>query len=825
MNESSLTTLEFDRVITLIAFEAKSAPGKAAIARRRPLRTLDECERAQADLGEMVRYFHSEGLLPLAGLDDIAPLFARETVLDIEEAWHVVRAVRASQAMREALLRTDGYARLSAIAEGIPNLDALLTKTNKYFTGEGKLREEASAELRSIRNRVLQKRAAIQKTLNEVMNRNAGAVQEPLIVMRGDRYCIPIRSDHRNAVTGILHERSGSGASFFIEPMAAIELNNDLADLLIQEREEIARITRLVSQMLFDEQSEIIAAVHVAGELDAIQACAVFHDAVRASRPAFSNQRELHIVDGRHPLLDERLAAARQDAFGEAPSDRKVVPITIELNAVAASSLPVAEIEQRKTSHTSKQQPATSNSTPRGTNSNDHALPQALIISGPNAGGKTVALKTAGLLVAMGMSGLPVAAAEGTVLPCVDALHVLIGDDQSVLEHLSTFSAYLTRLARILERATPKSLVLLDELGSGTDPEEGAAIAASVIEHLLEAGALVVVTTHLSALKSFAVNDPRIVNASMEFDSATLKPTYRIITGIPGRSRAIEVAKIIGLPDSIIAAARERLGERYGETDHLLATLQKKMAEIVGQQDDLSRARAEVEGERRTMQEKSAALEKERLRLGTTYRQELERLRDDVTRQLANEIKNMRDMDRTARASLNAGEIVRVVTTPVDRAMEFLPAEQREIHVGEKAEHRKFKIVGEVVSIDGGKAVIRVNGRKMTVELRDLVPKGGPDPRSSKLKPLSSTPGDDIAPVSAELNLIGQRVDDALDESDKFLDRALLEGKQAVRIIHGFGTGTLRKAIREHLRKHPAVKSWRPGGENEGGDGATVVSL
>jgi len=809
MHESSLTTLEFDRVITLIALEAKSAPGKAAIARRRPFRTLDECERAQADLSEMVRYFHSEGLLPLAGLDDIAPLFARETVLDIEEAWHVVRAVRASQAMREALLRTDGYARLSAMAEGIPNLDALLTKTNKYFTREGKLREEASAELRSIRNRVHQKRTAIQKTLNEIMNRNAGAVQEPLIVMRGDRYCIPVRSDHRNAVTGILHERSGSGASFFIEPMAAIELNNDLADLLIQEREEIARITRLVSQMLFDEQSEIIAAVHVAGELDAIQACAVFHDAVRASRPSFSNERVLHIIEGRHPLLDERLAAARQDAFGEAPSDRKVVPITIELGRRAAES------------------PSRQESAPLGDSKTGRreASVTALVISGPNAGGKTVALKTAGLLVAMGMSGLPVAAAEGTVIPCADALHVLIGDDQSVLEHLSTFSAYLTRLARILERATPKSLVLLDELGSGTDPEEGAAIAASVIEHLLEAGALVVVTTHLSALKSFAVNDPRIVNASMEFDSATLKPSYRIIAGIPGRSRAIEMAKIIGLPDSIIAAARERLGERYGETDHLLATLQKKMAEIVAQQDDLSLVRAEVEGERRTMQEKSAALEKERLRLGTTYREELERLRDDVTRQLTNEIKNIRNMDRAARASLNAGEIMRVVTTPVERAMEFIPAEQREIRTGEKAEHRKFKIVGDVVSIDGGKAVLNVNGRKMTVELRDLVPKGGPDLRSLKLKPQSTIRGDDIAPVSAELNLIGQRVDEALDESDKFLDRALLEGKQAVRIIHGFGTGTLRKAIREHLRKHPAVKSWRPGGENEGGDGATVVQL
>ena len=786
-----LHVLEFDRVLALVSMEAKSAPGKDAVARRRPLAALEACENAQGNLAEMVRFYHAEGLLPLAGLDDLGPLFNRETVLDLEESWLVVRAARATQAMREALLRSDGYMRLAAIAGTIPDLGDLLTRTNKYFTRDGKLREEASAELRAIRSKVHAKRNSIQKTLTDVMNRSAEAIQEPLIVMRGDRYCIPVRSDHRNAVPGILHERSGSGASFFIEPMAAIELNNDLADLLIQEREEIARITRFVSQTLFEKRDEILGAIDVAGELDALQACAIFHDTIRGTRPAFSSRRELHILDGRHPLLDERLADARQEAFGEEPGDRSIVPLTIAL-----------DVER-----------------------------SAFVVSGPNAGGKTVALKTAGLLVAMGMSGLPVPAAEGTILPVVDALHVLIGDDQSVLEHLSTFSAYLVRLKSILARATAKSLVLLDELGSGTDPEEGAALAAAVIEHLLSIGALVIVTTHLSALKSFAVNDTHIVNASMEFDSATALPTYRMITGIPGRSRAIEVAKMIGLPDAIIASAKGRLGERYGETDHLLATLQTKMAEVVTQQDELAGARKELESERRAMQEKAAALEKERLRLGTSYREELERLRDDVSRQLTNEIKNLRESDRVARASVNAAEVLRTVTRPVEKAMEFIPAEQRDIRVGEKAEHRKFKVVGEVVSVDGKKVVINVSGRKMTVDLKDLVPKGGPSPGASR-HPLPASGargvggGSDITPaIAAELNLIGQRVDDALDESDKFLDRALLEGKAAVRIIHGFGTGTLRKAIREHLRKHPAVKSWRPGADNEGGDGATIAVL
>ena len=787
MSPFPLQQLELDGVLTLIAMEAKSTLGKANVSRRRPLRTLAECEAAQADLAEMVRFFLREGLLPLAGLTEVAPLLDRDSILDIDESWIVVRCVRATQAIRETFLRTDTFPRLAVHAHAIPDLGELVSKLNKYFTQDGKLREEASPELRAIRQRMQGKRTAIQRVLNDVMNRSADAIQEPLIVMRGDRYCIPVRADHRNAVTGILHERSGSGASFFIEPMQAIELNNDLADLLIQEREEIARITRFISAAIADEAHPIRDAAHVAGEFDALQACAQFHQTVGASRPLFNDDHVLELIDGRHPLLDERLGPARAEAFGEEASDRKVMPISVTLDR-------------------------------NGT---------ALVISGPNAGGKTVALKTTGLLVAMAMSGLPVPAADGTVIPIIDDFHVLIGDDQSVLEHLSTFSAYLVRLRRVLENATDRSLVLLDELGSGTDPEEGSAIATAVIEHLLETGALMIVTTHLSALKSFAVNDSRIVNASMEFDAATAQPTYRMISGIPGRSRAIDVAQIMGLPSSIIDRARQHLGDRYGETDTLIAELQKKMSEVLFARDEAAALRGALQADRDGLAAERARLEKERGRLGSSFREELDRLRDDVQRQVAAELKNLRESDRSARA--NAAEIVKTLTKPVDQAIAFLPAEQRELRVGEKTEHRSFKVTGTIVSINGKKAVLNVNGRKMTVDVKDLVPResgvgsGETKKQGTRLRPPASE--SELAEVSAELNLIGQRVDDAIEESDRFLDRSLLEGKQAVRIIHGFGTGALRKALREHLRKHPGVKSWRPGGDNEGGDGATIAVL
>jgi DNA mismatch repair protein MutS2 len=789
-----LAAIEFDRVLDLIALEAKSDLGQAAVRARRPRATRRECELAHFELAEMVRFYLREGLMPLAGLADPAPLLGGESVLELPESWQIIRSVRAANAIRETFLRSDAYPRLREIASTIPELRDLLSHAARYFTVDGKLREEASAELRSIRSRSHAKRQAIQKNLSDLMSRHADAIQEPLITIRGDRYCIPVRSDHRTSVPGILHERSGSGASFFIEPLGVVELNNDLAELLQQEREEIARITRFISQQIIAVASEILESSRVAGELDAVQACALFFDRSGSVTPTFSEDRELRLLDGRHPLLDERMASARAYAFGESEGEKSVVPTTISL---------------------------------------DSASP-ALVISGPNAGGKTVALKTVGLLVAMGLSGLPVPAREGTRLPVVDDIHVLIGDDQSVLEHLSTFSAYLTRLKRVLQRVTPKSLVLLDELGSGTDPEEGAALAASVIEHLLESGCLTMVTTHLSALKTFAVDDGRIINASMEFDSATARPTFRLIVGVPGRSRALDAAQMIGLPSSIIDAARARLGDRYGETDQLLADLQRRMSEVLALEDAVKGERTALERASHEVETKAAALEKERLRLGGTYRDELDRLKDETGRRLNAELRQLREAEKNSRGQINAARVFETITRPIDQALEFVPGNDAVLRPGDKAEHRRLRMTGVVASIDGSRAVLTVGGKKVTVELRELSAVAGGRPAEkvpAKHRPVgvsrASQPSeDDVTPVvSAELNLIGQRVEEALDESDKFLDRALLEGRPAVRIIHGYGTGTLRKAIREHLRRHPGVKSFRPGADNEGGDGATIAVL
>ncbi|MEO8216988.1 MAG: Smr/MutS family protein [Acidobacteriota bacterium] len=782
--EASLRALEFDRVLALIALETRTSIGRSALLRRRPEATLDACENGQAELWEMTRFYLHEGLLPLAGVADMASLFEKDSLLELDESWLVLRAIRGTQAVREALTRSEGYLRLSAIAEHIPELSELTRAVSRFFTADGKLREDSSAELRTIRSRMQTRRRSIQQVLSELLSRQGDALQEAIITLRGDRYCVPVRSDHRSSVPGILHERSGSGATLFVEPMQIVEMNNDLAELAIMEREEIARITRFVADMILAEMPRIGPALEVVGELDAIQACAVFGRTIEASRPTFSEARELILHEGRHPLLDERLADARRSAFGEEISPERVIPVGFELRVGKP----------------------------------------ALLVSGPNAGGKTVALKTAGLTTAMAASGLPVPVAEGTVIPVVDSIHVLIGDDQSVLEHLSTFSAYLVRLKRILDNATSRSLVLLDELGSGTDPEEGSALAASVIERLLEIGTLLVVTTHLSALKTFALSDDRIGNASMEFDAVTGSSTYRMNLGVPGRSRAIEVAEMIGLPASILASARERLGERYGDMDRLIGELQRTLSEAAETRQELSDLRREAAGAADAARIDRERAAHERKELSKKYRTEIEELKREVSSRLNDELRRLKKHE--ARPGPAAEASYERIVQPIERRGEFAP-ETSELQVGQSVQHRLFRIHGTVASMAGDRITLLAGGKKIEVDRKDLTSPetAAPAPRGRERPSTKPTASETEQDVSAELNLIGKRVEEALEECDRFLDRALLEGRGAVRLIHGFGTGALRKGIREHLRKHPAAKTFRGGNEREGGDGSTVVVL
>jgi DNA mismatch repair protein MutS2 len=785
---SSATAVQFDRVLELVALETKTTMGRKLILDRRPHTSLEACTRAQSELWEMVRYYLAEGMLPFHGLSDAEAALEGED-LELASTWQIVRSVRAIEAIREALRRAADFPRLRATADDIDDFSALLTKVGRYFHPDGTLREEASAELRAIRSKMHAKRSQIQRSLSELLTRNQDAVQDQIITLRGDRYCVPVKAERRSEVPGILHERSGSGASFFVEPIGVVEMNNDLADLLIQEREEIARITRFIANELRQSAAEIRRSSGIAAHLDAVQASAIFAERIDASKPQFTEERRLRLVDARHPLLDERIAGLRQEIFAETESDRRVIPTTIEL---------------------SPEQPA-------------------LLISGPNAGGKTVALKTAGLLTLMAASGLPLPAKEPSIVPVIDRFHVLIGDDQDVLAHLSTFSAYLTRLKRVLESTTSRSFVLLDELGSGTDPEDAGALAASVLDHLLETGCLMIVTTHLAALKTHALRDERIQNASMEFDAATGGPTFHLIVGVPGRSRAIDAAAAVGLPRSIIESARERLGNRYGEVDQIVADLQENLAAAKHLRLELEAGRDKIAAERSTIEKLRAEIEEERRRVAREFKNEINRIRDDVQSRLGRELRSLKDLDREARAKVKSDEVMSAVVEPLTRVAETIVS-AGEIRVGDEVEHRRFSLKGIVTKIDGERISFSVNGKRMQAARAELLlanpkkPAARNPERPASANELSATPPEAIV-ASAEINLIGHRVDEALDESDRFLDRSLLDGRAAVRLIHGHGSGALKRAVREHLRRHPAVRSFRPGGDQEGGDGATIALL
>ncbi len=734
----------------------------------------------------MVRFRQRDGSIATDGLVDPVAVFDSAEAIDLATSWELLRAVRATQIVRESFVSTDDFPHLRAIASEIEDLTPVSTAIGRYFTRDGKLREDASPELKSLRSKIISRRGAIQKTLQGLMKTNESAIQDEIITVRGDRYCIPVRADHRNAIPGILHERSGSGASFFIEPIAVVEANNDIADLLIQEREEMVRIARFIAGKLVESSDAITRAIEVAAEVDAIQAASAVFLMMDASRPDFTQDPTIRIEDGRHPLLDERLASLRHAALGEQEDSqaRRVVPTSISI-------------------------------------ADDR---QALLISGPNAGGKTVALKTAGLIVALATAGLPVPAAEGSIIPVVDHLSVLIGDDQDVLEHRSTFSAYLQRLRAILENASRKTLVLLDELGSGTDPEEGAALSAAVIEYLLETGCLVLATTHIAALKSVALSDKRIENASMEFDAASGHPTFTLVLGVPGRSRAIETAANIGLPPRVIESARALIGERYGDMDRLIAELQDRSSRVQQERDSIRRKREEIERRSGQLEERLKEVEAEKERVAEDLRAEVERIRRDVSHRVEEELKNLRAMDRKERESVKAKRVAASLQRPIEAFAESLPRQSRALEVGGHARHRILGVEGEIVELSGTRATLRVRSKRMQVSPDDLVALASTEPEKRSRR--GETAGADLDhEATVELNLIGKRVEEAIDESDVFIDQSLLAGTKAVRIIHGFGTGRLRQALRDYLRKHPGVKSFRPGGEREGGDGATIAIL
>ena len=740
--------------------------------------------------------------VPLGGLDEGAPLVSRlgpqGRALAPEDLLDLFLLVERAEGARAAVPVPDlELPHLADLLFPLASFEDLLSEREPTFEPDGRVKDTASARLYAIRSSIQRLRKEVVRKLEEVARTHPDALTGGYVTEKGGRYCLPVRADRRELVGGLLHERSGSGQTIFVEPLAVVEDNNALAEAVEEEREEVHRILVALTARFSSRREDLLAAVEVLTELDAYQARAEFSSCVAGVFPDFSDR--LVLRGARHPLLDRRLAELRADVFGELEERHAdAVPLDLEL--------------------------------PEGS--------RLLLLSGPNAGGKSVAMKTVGLFALLAQSGFAIPAAAGSELPVFDQVLVVAGDAQDLLGDLSSFAAAMTRTARVLAEATPRSLVLVDELGSGTDPDEGAALAIAVLEEDLARGGFTVATTHLAAVKAWAQDKEGVLSAAMEFDEKAGRPTFRVRLGAAGRSRALAVAEKAGLPGRVLSAAKKRLGAKWEAADAALTRLES----------ETRRAREEADKAKLAAQEAAArlaGLEKERVQLASERARLKEKAKEQIDRALAmlrektrQELERMRE-DLKAGRSISRGALMTVTQSAREAALSLFggdeepPVEAGPVAVGMEVRVASLGTSGRLLALDAGRGVaeVEVKGKRVKVAAAALSPAPAgravsvrtPILASSRAATFPAAPSGVVA--TAEVVLVGQRVDEALSVVERAINDALLSGKGALRLVHGHGTGRLAAAVREFLQTHPGVASYRWGDAQEGGQAVTIARL
>ncbi|HYK50205.1 MAG TPA: Smr/MutS family protein [Terriglobales bacterium] len=824
LTHTSARVLEFESLRDLIRGYASSPLGQQRIASLSASIDRDWIENQHQLTSELREFRRVGGRFEFTGLLDIAKTVEQSrisgAVLETTDIRDVILVVDRAAEWREIALRPPaamkvGWNAAAQLSSGIDDFSEFLRAFRKKIQPDGTLEDRASTELARIRREIERQKRQIQDSLHGYLKRLAegGAVQDELVTIRGERFVIPIKIEQKRRVQGVVHGASSSGQTVFVEPLETIEQNNELVRLHDEEQVEIHRILLEMTRRIGDSADPILRSVAVLAELELQFAKARFaedyscvpvilveqnggeQDTPRGdSRPRLSepSRPRLVLINARHPLLERNLKA----------KGGHVVPISIELE--------------------------------------DKDL--ELVITGPNTGGKTVALKTVGLLSLMAQSGIPVPA-DRAELPVFDAVLADIGDYQSIEQNLSTFSAHVTNIDFISRTATSRSLVLLDELGSATDPEEGAALAVAIAEHFRRIGCITVISTHHTSLKVYGANTPGVVNSSVGFNETTLQPTYELRVGVPGASAGINIAQRLGLNPTIIEAARSKLGTQARDVGEFLDRLHAELRE--------------ADAERLRLKTKEAELEREKARLAVEGRKEQQAKVKEVERKLGTVL---RDFEYHAREAVNAIQdraMAQKLSKDAERRISKLRREFREQfdstvvahntgadqgdpnaqpqvvkHVSE-GDTVKLKSVGRpaVVSrrLDDNHFEVAVGPMKMKIardDIAQVLVRAAESPvGAARARGISVSLEKESAEVPSEINVIGRTVDDATREVEKFVDRAFLAGLPRVRVVHGSGMGILRKALRQYLQKHPHVESVTEPPQNEGGGGATVVEL
>lgn len=780
--ERTIRRLEFHKVLERLAAHAQSDLARQKIQELVPGTDPVLIHRWQAETTEGRELLRLDPMAELSGWHDVRGALkraARFAVLAAEELFAVGETLAASRRIKKFFSeKSDRYPLLSEIAESLTNQAQLEKNILQAILPGGEIADDASPQLLQIRRGILRSQNRIRERMESIIRsaENQKYLQDPIITIRNDRYVVPVKQEYRNQIPGIVHDQSASGATLFVEPMSVVEANNEVRQLVAAEKQEIQRILGELSSGVSAVAEEISVALEALGELDFIMAKARYSHKLKAWSPKIIEGAKIDIKKGRHPLL---------------PGD--AVPATISL----------------------------------GKNF------RTMVITGPNTGGKTVTLKTVGLFVLMTQAGLHIPAESGTEMGIFQKVFADIGDEQSIEQSLSTFSSHMTNIVNILESAGEGSLVLLDELGAGTDPTEGAALARAILEELHGRGACTVATTHYSELKNYAYTMPGVENASVEFDVETLRPTYRLLIGRPGRSNAFEISARLGLRPEIVSSARKFLTTEQVQVADLINKLEKTQQAAEKDREEAEALRREseqlkeryrrLEAELRAKKEEILAKAQEEAgRLVRQTRLEAEEAVKELRAKLAEEsTRNREEAIQQARSKLQqvTGKVAAKAPERTDTGE--IP---RQVKPGEEVFLPRYNQKAYVVGVSGDNVQVQVGIMKMFVPLKEL----------RRVKENRVTTGetkvgkvlmDKAQSIGTSLDLRGMTGDEALLEIEKYLDDAFLAGLNSVTLIHGKGTGALRAAVHRELKTHPRVKSFRLGEAGEGGAGATVVQL
>ena len=799
MARTAQDVLEFDKLRELLRLRTTCVLGKRAVDALEPSTDQPVLETAFAQIREAREWLRAERDLGFGGLAD-----PRQWLEHIEGPGVVLDAAELLDAA--SLLETAGWLRqqfreeavkfplLAARAASLADFRDALAAIRRCVLPNREISDDASPALRRIRGSIAQTRESIQRTLKQILRARNAEAGEDYVTLRNDRFVIPVRAENRRSVPGIMHGTSGTGQTVFLEPFETVETNNQLVQLGEEEAAEIVRILRELTERLQRLRGPLTAAAETIAELDSVFARARFARDFDATMPEFTAQGELRLEAARHPVLEDKLRR----------ENRAIVPMTLALGG-----------DER-----------------------------VLVISGPNTGGKTVALKTTGIAVLSAQSGIPVAA-QRAVLPLFDRVLVDIGDEQSITADLSTFSAHMLNLKSMLQAATPQSLVLVDEMGTGTAPEEGAALAVALLDEFRAKNCIVLATTHHDRLKAYASTTQGLVNAAVEFDDVNLRPTYRLMVGVPGGSSGIAIAQRLGLANSIIERARSLLAPESREAADLIAYLHRSRDELDRMQQQMTAERHALEEERVKLRTKWVERQQKRIKELEDKFAEMQKRFDENVARLIEAVKErelrgqmeksarrkMQDVRGEAREELNAAVVQTLSDSQADLGtsaqVEAVSAEQ--LQSGTRIRVRGFNKAVIFRRLDGNSAEIEAGPLRMKVAVDEIVsveasaPSAGPAKVASGSVSVHSQRGQ--GEPTKEINLIGSTVEEATERVDKFLDDAALAHIPRVRIIHGHGTGALRRGLGEFLKTHPLVATQSFEAEDRGGKAVTVVEL